>query len=144
MDKFICWVRESKILLQIIAVGFIVGGVAYLIFPPQTTSQFFDGSWPARTWGAAMIVGGVLDFIGLRTKFVDWSILGLAFLWAGTGSLALAQTMVMIAPPPTLTRGGGTALYWLLMIFVVSKLVVKVADKRDGRIAQEQMDDERD
>lgn len=141
MDKTIRWLRESKAIFHLTAAGFIIAGASYMIFPPRTTTRFFDGDWPPILWGAMMLIGGVLEIIGLRTRILNWSVLGLTFLWAGTGSLALAQTMVMIAPPPTLTRGGGTALYWILMALVVARLIIVSADKRDGKYAQDQIDE---
>lgn len=141
-NRLILWIKRTKALYQVTAIIFILAGLAYVVFPPRTTTQFFDATWPPLLWGGCMVLGGTLDLWGIRSKVYDWSILGLAFLWVGTGSLALAQTMVMIAPPPTLTRGGGTALYWVLMFFVIAKLVIVAADKRDGKYAQTQVTEE--
>lgn len=141
MYKFLVWMRETKAIFHLTAALFIAAGLAYIIFPPRTTSQFFDGQWPPILWGVMMVIGGVFELIGLRTKILNWSVLGLTFLWAGCGSLAAAQSMVAVAPPPTFTRGGGTIAYWILMLLIIARLIIVSLDKRDGQIAQEQINE---
>lgn len=136
-------IRDSRALHFAVAILSVVAGLFYLVFPPVTTTGFFEGSWPPRTWGAALAIGGIIKLVGLITRILDWQLLGLTFLVAGWVALALAQTLVMFGPPISPTRGGGTIALWVLVIHVALRFVVVACDREDGHQAQEQVNEGR-
>lgn len=147
MTEFLCrfvrWLNETRALHHFVAVLAMIAGGFYLLFPPVTTIGFFSGSWPPTVWGCALLLGGVVKEGGLVTRVLDWQLLGLTLIFAGTLSLATAQTMVMLGPPLSLTRGGGVAALWILVALVGIRLVIVACDRDDGRQAQEQTDEGR-
>lgn len=143
VHAFIRWLVDTRTLHYAVAVGSIAGGSAYVLFPPNTTIGFFSAAWPPILWGLALLVGGIVKAVGLRTRILDWQLLGLTFITAGVLSLASAQTMVMLGPPITPTRAGGVVMLWLLLVLVVGRLVFVACDRQDGKQAQEQTDEGR-
>lgn len=136
------WMIATRATQWMVAAGSIIAGTGYVLFPPTTTIGFFSGAWPPLVWGSAMLLGGLVKSYGLRSKVLDWQLLGLSLLFAGYLFLAAGQSMVMAGPPFAPTRIGGTAGYWVLVVIVLGRLAVVACDRQDGRIAQEQVDDE--
>lgn len=133
-------IRDSRALHFAVAGGSITAGLFYVVFPPVTTTGFLEASWPPRTWGAALILGGIVKLVGLHSRVLDWQLLGLTLLFTGWGTLAVAQTLVMAGPPFAPTRGGGTIGLWILVIYVIIQVVAVACDREDGRQAKDQIE----
>lgn len=133
-------IRDSRSLHFAVAAGSVIAGIFYVAFPPVTTIGFLEASWPPRTWGVALLAGGIVKLVGLTTKILDWQLLGLTLLFTGWAALASAQTLVMAGPPFAPTRGGGTVGYWVLVVYVVVQVVAVACDREDGRQAKDQIE----
>lgn len=119
------------------AVAGICAGLFYIVFPPQTTTNFLDSSWPAQAWGAFLLAGGALCAIAYTTRILVIDRLGLSFLITGTISLLCAQTMVMLQQPITYTRGGGTVILAVLIGFLVARWQDVRHDEQEAQVAIE-------
>lgn len=93
------------------SVIFVLAGIFYVFAPPNTTTEFFDTSWPAIAWGAVFIVGGFISGYGTLAKFPQVERLGVFMVMVAAICLTGAQIMVMWNAPVTWTRGGGTLVY---------------------------------
>lgn len=119
------------------AVAGICAGLFYVVFPPQTTTNFLDSSWPAQAWGAFLLAGGALCAVAYTTRILVVDRLGLSFLITGTVSLLCAQTMVMLQQPITYTRGGGTVILAVLIGFLVARWQDVRHDEQEAQAAIE-------
>ena len=133
-------IRDSRSLHFAVAAGSAIAGIFYVAFPPVTTIGFLEASWPPRTWGVALLLGGIVKGYGLISKVLDWQLLGLTLLFTGWAALAVAQSLVMAGPPLALTRGGGATGLWVLVTYVVIQVIAVACDREDGRQAKGQIE----
>lgn len=129
--------RPRRVARFVAAVAGICAGLFYIVFPPQTTTNFLDSSWPAQAWGAFLFAGGALCAVAYTTRILVIDRLGLSFLITGTVSLLCAQTMVMLQQPITYTRGGGTVILAVLIGFLVARWQDVRHDEQEAQVAIE-------
>lgn len=118
----------------------IAAGVFYVYYPPQTTSAFFDGTWPPRIWGAIMVVSGFVIVWGIRSKVLQVEQIGMLAMAVGAGLLSLGQTLVMLSEPVTWTRGGGTLILWALVSFALARYFELSSEIRSSRRALQRLE----
>lgn len=129
--------RPRRVARFVAALSGICAGLFYIVFPPQTTTNFLDSSWPAQAWGAFLLAGGALCAVAYTTRILVIDRLGLSFLITGTVSLLCAQTMVMLQHPITYTRGGGTVILVVLIGFLVARWQDVHRDEQEAHVAIE-------
>lgn len=123
------------------AVAMITTGLFYVLYPPRTTSAFFDTTLFPQAWGLIIFASGFVTLWGMRTRILQVEQYGTLMFAIGGGLLALAQTLVMVSPPPTLTRGGGTFVLYCLVFLVTARYFELSADIRSAKLAQRIMED---
>lgn len=132
--------RAGKTARYVASTLVIAAGIMYLFWPPRTTSQFFEGEWPALVWGGMMFIAGVVIIWGIRTKILQIEQYGTLLLGVGAGMLSLGQTLVMLGDDITLTRGGGTLILWALVSFAVARYFELSAEIRSSRLADRKLE----
>lgn len=114
----------------------VAAGLFYLMQPPRTTSNFFDGEWPPMVWGAVMVAAGFVIAWGLQSRVLQIEQYGMLMMGFGAGLLAAGQTLVMFGEPITWTRGGGTLILWALVAFASARYFELSAEIRSARLAR--------
>src|SRR5690625_7906343 len=93
----------SRLLAHLVAVG---AGLFYVIHPPVTTTTYLDATWPARTWGAFFIAGGIIAAFSWWQRLLTIKRIGLILEITALAALTNAQTMEMLGHGNSCTRGG--------------------------------------
>jgi len=106
----------SRLLAHLVAVG---AGLFYVIHPPVTTTTYLDATWPARTWGAFFIAGGIIAAFSWWRRLLTIKRIGLILEITALAALTNAQMMVMFDQGITWTRGG-TVMTLLFGIFLLA------------------------
>lgn len=129
--------RAGKAARYLASTLVIAAGIFYLLSPPRTTSQFFEGEWPAMAWGAMMLVAGAVIIWGIKSKILQIEQYGMLILGVSSGLLSSAQSLVMFGdwPSVTWTRGGGTLILWALVAFAGARYFELSAEIRSSRLA---------
>lgn len=128
--------RAGKMARYIAAALVVSAGVFYLIQPPRTTSNFFDGEWPPMVWGAVMVASGLVIAWGISSRILQIEQYGMLMMGFGSGLLATGQTLVMFGDPITWTRGGGTLILWAMVAFAGARYFELSAEIRSSRLAR--------
>lgn len=131
--------KAGKMARYIAAALVVSAGVFYLIQPPRTTSNFFDGEWPPMVWGAVMVASGLVIAWGISSRILQIEQYGMLMLGVGAGLLATGQTLVMLGDPITWTRGGGTLILWAMVAFAGARYFELSAEIRSSRLARAQL-----
>lgn len=113
--------KPRRVARLIGAVFGILAGLFYIIFPPNTTTHFFDATWPAIAWGIFFLLGGVISSVAWWNRSLNLDRIGLTCLITGIAGLLFAQTMVMLEYPITYTRGGGTVILAVLAAYLIAR-----------------------
>lgn len=103
--------RTYRTVLSAAFVVFGAAGVAYMVAPPRTTSDFLDSSIPAMIWGFVFLVGAGIALGGIWKRIPHVERLGLMLVIIAGAVLTVVQSLVMFDPPITWTRAGGTGAY---------------------------------
>lgn len=141
MTKIVkAFTRAGKTARYVASTLVIAAGILYLIAPPRTTSQFFEGQWPAMAWGAMMLLAGGVIIWGIKSKILQVEQYGMLVLGVGSGMLSIGQTMVMLELPITWTRGGGTLILWALVAFAAARYFELSAEIRSARLANQKLE----
>lgn len=122
----------------------LVAGVFYVVWPPITTTKFLNSPWPAQAWGVFFLIGGLVSMVAWWRRVLVLDRIGLSFLITGTAALALTQATVMLSYPISYTRGGGTAVLFVLLGYLVGRWQDVRKDEikaREAIDATEQLED---
>ena len=105
----------SRLLAHLTA---IAAGLFYVIHPPVTTTTYLDAIWPARTWGAFFILGGVIAALSWWRRLLTVKRIGMILEITALLALTAAQMMVMFDQGVSWTRGGGvmTLLFGIFLL----------------------------
>lgn len=128
--------RAGRLSRYLASTLLISSGLFYLLAPPRTTSQFFDGEWPSLVWGVFILVAGAVIIWGVWSRILQIEQYGMLMLGVGVGLVSTGQTLVMFGDPITWTRGGGTAILWGLVAFAVARYFELSAEIRSARLAR--------
>src|SRR5690625_1928665 len=124
----------SRLLAHLVAVG---AGLFYVIHPPVTTTTYLDATWPARTWGAFFIAGGIIAAFSWWRRLLTIKRIGLILEITALVALTAAQMMVMFDQGITWTRVG-TVMALLFGIFLLAAYWQDVAHyEREADQAEE-------
>ena len=132
-------VRAGRRLRTVAGVVVLIAGVAYVLWPPNTTIGLFDAAWPPIGWGIILAISGGVIVWGIRSKLMQVEQLGMMGLGIGAGLLTISQTLVMILGGTGFspTRLGGTAAYLAFTIFAAARYFELSADIRAARLARD-------
>lgn len=117
------------------AISGLAAGVFYVVFPPRTTTAYFDTSALAQAWGVFFVLGGLLCIWAWYSRLLIIDRIGLSLLTTGALSLSAAQTAVMLSAPITYTRGGGTFALYVLTGYLAARWQDVHADEREAKRA---------
>lgn len=137
--------RAGRRLRIVAGIVVLIAGLAYIIFPPNTTIGLFAAAWPPIGWGIVLAISGGVIVWGIRSGLMQVEQLGMMGTGLGAGLLTVSQTLVMVlgdtgfAP----TRLGGTAVYLAFTILATARYFELAADIRAARLARELLNDER-
>lgn len=124
----------SRLLAHLTA---IAAGLFYILHPPITTTTYLDAIWPARTWGAFFIAGGIIAAFSWWRRLLTIKRIGLILEITALVALTAAQMMVMFDQGVTWTRGG-TVMALLFGIFLLLSYSQDVAHyEREADRAEE-------
>lgn len=121
---------------------FLVAGVAFLVFPPQTAATFFETTWLSLADGLIFALGGGISLGGLLTRRVDIERLGVSLVVIAGFFLFLIQISLMFPGDRIVwTRGGHTLVYlgfatWALDRWVYLGDVIEVIEGA-ARVSEE-------
>lgn len=124
----------ARLLAHLTAIG---AGLFYVIHPPITTTTYLDATWPARTWGAFFIAGGIIAAFSWWHRLLTIKRIGLILEITALVALTAAQMMVMFDQGISWTRGG-TVMALLFGIFLLAAYWQDVAHyEREADQAEE-------
>lgn len=123
------------------AASLTTAGVYFVTNPPQTTLAFLDASWPPRVWGVLMLCGAAVIGVGLLNRVLQVEQYGTLLAAVGAFMLSLTQTLIMIGPPPSPTRGGTVFTLWALTAFTLARYFELSREIKVAREAQELVGD---
>lgn len=129
--------RPRRVARLFASIAGTLAGLFFIIFPPMSSTQLLEASWPARTWGAFFLAGGIVSAVAWWRRNLTVDLLGLTCLAAGTFTLTGNQLMLMLEHPITYTRGGGTVVLAVLLGFLVARLQDVYQDSKEAQAAQD-------
>lgn len=137
--------RMHKVGRSLRFTGAIITGLAgatYVLFPPLSTAGLWEADWPAIVWGALMFAAGIVTALGIRSRILNVEQYGMLMTVVSTGMLIINQTMLMLYPPVTPTRLGGTLLLVAFLAFATARYFELGADIRSAKLAEEKVGDD--
>lgn len=117
-------------------------GATYVLFPPLSTAGLWEADWPAITWGALMFAAGIVTALGIGSRILNVEQYGMLMTVVSTGMLIINQTLLMLYPPVTPTRLGGTLILVAFLSFATARYFELAADIRSAKLAEEKVRDD--
>jgi peptidoglycan/LPS O-acetylase OafA/YrhL len=127
--------KPRRVARLVAAVSGLAAGIFYVVFPPRTTTAYFDTAALAQAWGVFFFLGGLLCIWAWYSRLLIIDLIGLSLLVLGAGALSMAQTAVMFSAPITYTRGGGTFALYVLTGYLAARWQDVRADEREAKRA---------
>ena len=113
-----------------------IAGATYVLFPPLSTAGLWEADWPAITWGALMFTAGIVTALGIRSRILNIEQYGMLITVVSTGMLIINQTLLMLYPPVTPSRLGGTLILVAFLSFATARYFELAADIRSAKLAE--------
>ena len=131
--------RSGRIFRFAAALTISAAGAAYVLAPPRSAAGLWEADWPAIVWGVLMFAGGIITSMGLRTRILNVEQYGMLMTAVSTGMLVINQTLLMLYPPITPTRAGGTLILLGFLSFATARYFELAADIRSAKLAEEKI-----
>lgn len=133
--------RSGRIFRFAAALTVSAAGAAYVLAPPLSTAGLWEADWPAIVWGVLMFAAGIITALGLRSRVLNVEQYGMLMTAVSSGMLVINQTLLMLYPPVTPTRAGGTLVLIAFLAFAFARYFELSADIRSAKLAEEKVGD---
>ena len=110
-----------RVVRLITSVGFILTGLAFIVWPSKVATDYFETSIPSYAVGAMLVLGGAFCTAAWKTHRLSLDRAGLSALVAGLGVVSVAQTLAFFEFPISWPRLAGAIGLWTLTLVLVAR-----------------------
>lgn len=127
--------RSGRLSRLAASAALTIAGLAYMLFPAPSSSNYFDGSWVSVIWGFFIFGSGVVMFLGVKTQVLQLEQLGVAIGIVGVSVYTVTRA-IMATVPLTPGRAGLAGLSAAFVLFLLARYFELGGDIRSSKLSR--------